>query len=99
MDLHKSIRMVADTGKVLLGTNRARKIALNGTAKLVVIASNCPSEAKQDLEHYCKLASIPVLEFQGTSVELGTTCGRPFSVSVLTVLEPGNSDIMDAVRK
>lgn len=98
MDLSKSIRLAFDSGKVELGADKAKKIVLRGEAKLVVIARNCPSETAADLKHYCKLSSTPVIEFPGTSMELGTVCGKPFTVSVLSVLEEGNSGILQAVR-
>lgn len=100
MDLNKAIRIAVDSGKVVLGSDRSVKMALNGGgAKLVIVSENCPEMVKGDLKHYCKLASIPVVEFEGSSVELGTVCGKPFPVSALSVLEAGNSGILDAVRK
>jgi large subunit ribosomal protein L30e len=41
---------------------------------------------------------VPVYEFPGLSVDLGPICGKPFIVSALTVLEPGDSDIMALAR-
>ncbi|MFH1257875.1 MAG: 50S ribosomal protein L30e [Candidatus Micrarchaeota archaeon] len=99
MDLNKAIRLVVDTGKVELGGDKARKIALLGGAKLIVLASNLPKGSSRDLEHYAKLSGIPVLEFGGTSLELGTVCGKPFPVSALTIIEEGNSQILKAINK
>jgi len=99
MDLNKSIRMAVDTGKVLMGADKTVKAALNGTAKLIVIASNCPIQRRQDLKHYSQLSGIPVLDFKGTSIELGTVCGKPFPVSAMSVLDAGNSDLLDAAKK
>ena len=98
VDLNHAIRLAVDSGKVELGLDKAKKIALNGSgAKLVIIAKNCPGA--QDLKHYCAIAEIPVVVFQGTNVELGAVCGKPFSVSALCVLEAGDSDILKAVQK
>lgn len=96
MELSKSIRMAVDTGKTVLGSVKSKKLALTGGAKLIVIAKNCPPESKQDLMHYCQLAGVPCIEYQGTSVELGVVCGKPFTVSALSVLDAGNSDILSA---
>ena len=98
MDLNKSIRFAVDSGKVMLGFKNTLKIALNGEAKLVIVAGNCPQEKARDLKHYSKQANIPLLEFKGTSLELGAVCGKPFPVSALSVLEEGDSDIMKAVK-
>ncbi|MBI5229285.1 50S ribosomal protein L30e [Candidatus Micrarchaeota archaeon] len=97
MDLSKAIRIAVDTGKVELGSDKTRKLALNGGAKLVIVSSNCPKHVLQDLRHYCVLSSIPLIEFSKTSIELGTICGKPFPVSAMSVIDEGNSDIMNAI--
>ncbi len=99
VDVSRSIRMAVDTGKVLLGVQESRKNALSGGARLVIVASNCPAQTKQDLEHYCKAADISVMRFPGTSVELGTACGKPFPVSAMTVMEAGNSDVLEIAKR
>ncbi len=98
MDLSQSIRMAVDTGKTVLGSDRSRKMALLGEAKLIVVARNCPSSVKSDLEHFASTSGTSVLEFQGTSVELGVVCGKPFPVSALSIIEPGNSDILSVAK-
>lgn len=50
-----------------------------------------------DIEHYAKLFGVGILRYSGNSVELGVAAGRPFSVSVLSIVEPGNSNILSAV--
>ncbi len=98
MDLNASIRMAVDTGKIILGSDRAKKLAMLGEAKAIIMARNCPHSTKQDISHYAMLSSVPVIEFNGTSIELGIVCGKPFPVSALSVIEPGNSDILNAAQ-
>lgn len=90
--------MAVDTGKVLIGSDKARKYALSGKGKLVVVSSTCPAEVRQDLEHYCKLSKLAFYEYAGSSVELGTACGKPFGVSAFCVLDFGNSDLGELVK-
>lgn len=97
MDLNKAIRFAVDTGKVELGTEKAKKLALLGGAKLIMLATNIPKNALRDIEHYSKLSNVPIIEFRGTSIELGTICGKPFPVSVLSVIDEGHSDILKAL--
>ncbi|MBI4406794.1 50S ribosomal protein L30e [Candidatus Micrarchaeota archaeon] len=94
MDINASIRMAVDTGKTILGSEKTRKVALLGEAKLIVVARNCPLVVKQDIQHYALLSKTPVIEFKGTSIELGVVCGKPFPVSALSVIDAGNSDIL-----
>lgn len=97
-DLAKSIRMAVDTGKVEFGSNKGKRNSLTAGAKAVIISSNCPSEVKVDLLHYCKLSGVPTLEFPGTSLELGSLCGVPFPVCALSVKDPGNSDVLQLAK-
>ncbi len=90
--------MAVDTGKIVFGSDKTKKIALSGKARLVIISSNCPPETRQDLEHYCKLSKVPLHVFEGTGAQLGTTCGKPFGVSALTVLDYGSSDLDKLVK-
>ena len=94
MDLTASIRMAVDTGKTVLGSDKAKKLAILGEAKAIVIARNCQPAVKQDVMHYASVSSLPVIQFAGTSVELGVVCGKPFPVSAISILEAGNSDIL-----
>ncbi|HIH20521.1 TPA: 50S ribosomal protein L30e [Candidatus Micrarchaeota archaeon] len=96
MNIGPSIRLAVDSGKVELGLDRALKSAINGGAKLIVIASNCPRAV--ELKQYCAASKTPAVEFEGSGVDLGAVCGKPFSISVLTVFEEGNSDILKAVK-
>ncbi len=94
MDLARSIRMAVDTGKVVIGSQLSIKQVLTGSPKLVVVSSNCPTSVKMDFDNYCKKASVPILVYSGTSLELGTLCGKPFPISSMAIIEQGNSDIL-----
>lgn len=99
MDLNKSIRLAVDSGEVVLGTDKTKKLALTGKAKIIVLSSNALREQAQDVKHYCNLSKTPLVVFQGTSIELGTVCGKPFPISALSVLNEGNSDILKAAKQ
>lgn len=96
VDVNKALRTAVDTGDVLVGSDRSLKAALRGDGKLFVLANNCPGRAKQSVVHYAQLSQVPVLVFAGTSLELGTVCGKPYPISVMTVIKEGNSDILQA---
>jgi len=40
------------------------------------------------------LAKTPVHHYNGNNVDLGTACGKLYRVSTLSVLDPGDSDIV-----
>jgi len=96
--LARAIRQCVDTGKVEFGTNTGVKSALSGRARLVVVAANCPPEVRQDVARFCKLSSIPLVAYEGSSLELGTIAGRPHPIAVLSVFDAGNSGIMEFAK-
>lgn len=97
--LSGAIRLAVESGKVGFGSRKGIRELLMGTAKLAVVAGNVPSELAEDARRYGELSGIPMVEFPGTSIELGSICGKPFPVSVLVVYEEGASNIMDFGKK
>jgi large subunit ribosomal protein L30e len=98
IDVNKAIATTVKTGKVLFGANNAVKSVKTGKAKLIVLAANCPRRVREDIEYYGKLSAIPVIIYNGTSIDLGAVCGKPFMVSALTIKDPGDSDILKLTR-
>lgn len=98
IDIDKAIATAVKTGKVWFGANQAIISARTGKAKLIVLAANCPPQIKNDIEYYCKLSNVPITIYKGTSIDLGIVCGKPFAISALTIREPGDSDILKALK-
>ena len=92
INVDKSLIKAVKTGKVILGANRTIDAAADGSAKMVVLASNCPEEIKKKVQ----ATNIPVLKYEGTSVELGPVCGKPFTIAAMAILDAGESDILAA---
>jgi len=93
------LRLALSTGKTQLGSKNAVRELRKGKVKLTILSKNCPREARETIENYSKLSSVPVMEHVKDSVDLGVLCGKPFPVSALVVLEPGDSKILDLVKK
>ena len=51
-------------------------------------------QRKSEIEYYAMLAKTGVHHYSGNNIELGTACGKFFRVSVLSVTDPGDSDII-----
>ncbi len=98
VDLDKAIRLAVDTGKVEFGTKSAKTLASHAKTKLVVLSSNCPKETSLAITRYAKLSNVPTLKYKGTSLELGSLCGVPFPVSALSIVEEGNSNVLEAIK-
>ncbi|UCE44577.1 MAG: 50S ribosomal protein L30e [Candidatus Bathyarchaeota archaeon] len=94
MDFNKAIATAMRTGKVLMGAKSTIESVKAGKAKLIIVAANCPQRTREDIEYYCRLSDIPLIAYNGTSRDMGAACGKPFVVSVLTLRDPGDSDIL-----
>ncbi len=96
--LTSAIRLCVESGKVGMGARTGVMASLLGKAKLFVVASNAPEEVMGQVKKYSAASNIPMIVFEGSSIELGSVCGKPFPVSVLSVYETGSSPIMDLAK-
>ena len=88
MDLNRALRAAAKSGKLLFGADQAKKAIESKEAKLIIIAKNIPEVELKEQK------AVPMKVFPGTNVELGAVCGKPFAISAVTVLDPGDSQIL-----
>ncbi len=93
-DIDKAIATAVKTGKVSFGANSAVQNAKTGKAKLIILAANCPKTIKEEIEYYSKLSKVPLMTYKGASMDLAALCSKLFIVSVLTIREPGDSEIL-----
>ena len=98
-DIEKEIRSAVDTGKVKFGSRTAERELLVGDAKLIIMAGNVPAEKQKEYLRLGTLAEIHVYKFAGTSIQLGSICGKPYPVSMLVIYEVGNSKLLSSVKK
>ena len=95
MDVDRGIRIAVDTGDVILGSKKTIQALKLGKGRLVIVAKNCPDDLSEDVMYYSKLSDIPVYTYDDTSVELGSVCGKPFTVAALIIKDPGDSNIIE----
>jgi large subunit ribosomal protein L30e len=95
INVDRALRSSIRTGKVMLGSNKTIDAGLSGQAKLIIYAADCPSDVRMQLE----TVDVPVYSYQGIGKDLGSACGKPFSVAALAVIEPGESEIMALLRE
>ncbi|GGP20193.1 50S ribosomal protein L30e [Thermocladium modestius] len=98
IDIGRELQVVLNTGKIAIGSNRAMKTIINGSAKLAILAANAPAEIRQEVEYYANLNRTPVFVYPGSSWELGAAMRKPYKVALLAVLEPGESNILELIR-
>ena len=99
VDLGKEIRRAVDTGKVVFGSKQSEKSILVGKSRLLIIASHVPELLRESAVHKAAISGTPCLNFDGTGLQLGSICGKPFGILLMSVEEPGKSTIVNAVEK
>lgn len=91
MDIARALKTAATSGDVRFGLAEVKKCVSKGEAKMVVLASNCPEK-----DSFADLKGVKLLAYSGTNIELGAACGKPFSISALAIVSPGESNILSA---
>lgn len=97
MDVDRIIRVAVETGVVTLGSEKSIQALKLGKAKLAIVAENSPEDIIEDVSYYAQLSDIPVYNYEGSSVELGSVCGKPFTVATLVIKDPGDSNILEVM--
>ena len=95
LDIAKSLRTAIRDGTVSVGAKNTLKSIQKGDAQLVILASNCP----QRFRDIILSSSVSTASLEVNSVELGSVCGKPFTISALSIIDPGSSDIMSLREK
>ncbi len=87
----KELKKIISTGKVYFGLKQAKKSTKRGEVKVLIIAENCPEKFEE--------VDIPKITFEGDGFELGALCGKPFNVSVVSVIDAGESALPKMVKE
>nr|UXY88173.1 60S ribosomal protein L30 [Cryptomonas curvata] len=98
-NLGNKLRLVIKSGKFSLGYNTTIKSLREGKCKFIVIANNCTSTRRLELEYYAMLNKCPVNHFYGNNSDLGISCGKAFRCSCIGIIDPGDADISNFINK
>ena len=96
--LKERISLAVKTGKVVLGSKKVIYHLLMSNPKLIILSENCNREIRDRIKYYSKLSGVPCKTIIETSIELGSMCGNPFSVSTLAIIDQGDSDILEIIK-
>jgi len=97
-DVNRELQKVISSGKVLIGSKETIKtLRRRGKrAKIAIHASNCPEAIKEELKEIGKKKNkeLAIYEYPANSLELGLTCGKPYSIASLCIVDTGESEIL-----
>ncbi|KAI6191844.1 60S ribosomal protein L30 [Aphelenchoides bicaudatus] len=96
-NINSRLAMVTKSGKYVMGYKETLRTLRSGKAKLVIISNNTPALRRSEIEYYAMLSRTGVHEYHGSNIELGTACGKLFRVSVLSITDAGDSDIVKVI--
>ena len=92
MDLSRQRKNAIATGNLRFGQRQAIDACARGEAKVVILAATCPTDFTDELH-----ANHPeVTKFRSGMVnrELGIACGKPFAVSTISIIDAGDSELL-----
>lgn len=95
----KELRLAVETGKVSFGFRKSLKNTKESKVLLLVLSKNIPKRNFIEIDHFAKKSNIPLISFDGSSKDLADICGKPFLVSVLSIYDTGESNILDLIDK
>ena len=85
MGMNEDIQKAIESGNIVIGYRESIKSLKSGEIKSVIISNNIPDNMKKDIEHNAKISGAEIKVFEGSSKDLGTVCGKPFSVTILAI--------------
>ncbi|RJU86898.1 MAG: 50S ribosomal protein L30e [Candidatus Poseidoniales archaeon] len=92
MDISRQLKIANATGNLLFGQRQAIDACGRGDAKCIILAANCPQEYVDDLS--AKHPEVTIHRTVMVNRDLGVASGKPFSVSTITVVDAGESDLL-----
>ena len=81
------IRKNLKSDKLLLGARTCLKQLKLGNLQKLFLASNCPKDLTEDVEHYSRLGNVELVKLDIANDELGILCKRQHTVVMLGVLK------------
>ena len=95
VEIQREIRRSVDTGSVTFGLDETEKNVLKGNGQLIIVSDSAPRQTREKARHWSQIFNIPVFEYRGKGLDLGSICGKPFSIGTMLVLNAGKSKVLE----
>jgi large subunit ribosomal protein L30e len=95
-DINNNIKVAYKTGKIIYGKKQILREVRRNPFKMIIIANNCPKIFEDQLNYYNTLmkSGLFIYQYNGSSWDLGLACGKPYMISMLGVIDPGDSELL-----
>ena len=101
-DVDTNIKVAYKTGKILYGKNQVLKYLFRENMfKMLIVSNNCPSELITQINHFDSLLKdkLFIYKYKGSSWDLGLACAKPYMISVMGIIDFGDSDLISLRTK
>jgi len=101
-DIDTNLKVVYKTGKIVYGKNQVLKnLKREKLFKMLIVSNNCPMELMNQLNHYNSLLNnqIFIYKYKGSSWDLGLACAKPYMISIIGIIDFGDSDLISLRNK
>lgn len=95
MDVNDELRKTEKTGKLVLGSKETLDATESGDSELTILSGTCAKEVERNILNQARENEVPIYYYPNGSAELGLALGKPFLVSAMAVIEPGDSIILE----
>lgn len=96
-DIDNNIKVAYKTGNIVYGQNKVLKELRQNNFKMIIIANNCPKDLEDQLKYKNTLMKesdqIFIHRYFGSSWDLGLALAKPYMISVVGILDYGDSDL------
>jgi len=101
-DVDTNIKVAYKTGKIIFGKNQVLKsLRRENPYKMLIVSNNCPTDLIDELDNYNYLLKdkIFVYKYKGSSWDLGLACAKPYMISIIGVIDFGDSELISLKTK
>ncbi|MFW9969517.1 MAG: 50S ribosomal protein L30e [Candidatus Odinarchaeota archaeon] len=101
-DIDTNIKVAYKTGKIIYGKNQVLKsLYREHPYKMLIVSNNCPAELIEELDYYNNLLKdkLFIYKYKGSSWDLGLACAKPYMISIIGVIDFGDSDLITLKTK
>jgi len=100
-DVGTNIKVAYKTGKIVYGKNQILKNLRENPFKMLIVSKNCPTELMSQVNYYNSLLKdeIFIYNYKGSSWDLGLACAKPYMISIIGVINFGDSDLISLKTK
>lgn len=85
-DIQQQISSAVKSKTIITGADETVEALLTKELSFVAYSSSCPPALKNRISYYAALSKVPCEVVGKSTLDLGSMCGKPYSVSAFGVL-------------